>query len=65
MKNSNKKESFVLLLLEILSNVKNPSQIALSKQIYIVNIFQSMNPTDKRYFETTSHTVLLMVTWIV
>lgn len=65
MKNSNKKESFVLLLLEILSNVKTPSQIALSKQIYIVNIFQSMNPTDKRYFETTSHTVLLMVTWIV
>lgn len=65
MKNSNKKESFVLLLLEILSNVQNPSQIALSKQIYIVNRFQSMNPTDKRYFETTSHTVLLMVTWIV
>lgn len=30
-KNSNRKESFMVLLLEILSNVQNPLEIALSK----------------------------------
>lgn len=64
-KNSNLKESFALLLVEILSNVQNPLQIALREYMYIINIFQSVNLTDKCYFETTSHTVLLMVMWIV